>query len=664
MVSKCPALSQGKERLGIYTAERGTFESKPVSENETSLEVLASCQFLKSKSSAAKEQYQIIMEDVVAARRSVVRIVHGSVYPGPYPGGFVLLFGIAETVDHRYFREICQAMRFVGLTPRRFYLETFANGVVTYALFFPSAREDEMKRLERTLLYSTLLKAFPGRSEVIYHNVLQAKISHEVGLYLLAAVKFVYAFFPKERYARQYTDVHKVLDRDPRSQSKLEALYKMCMKELLSAERIYDVVKRHLALAPNLFDDFRSIALGHKTPQFSEELASMIDATCPEEQDRQILRMLLTFNASVRVTNFFKTETPGAFSFRLDPEVVLKDRPKAIYPEIPFGIYMVCGRDFLGFHTRFRDVARGGIRLVLSRDRQTYERNLATLFDECYNLAFTQQYKNKDIPEGGAKGVILLDSAWPSSRVGNVLLGDSCQSPAAACSSFTRYLNSLLDCMMPEQCGIYSGHLGKSREILFFGPDENTANFMDLGAEIAKGRGYRYWKALTTGKSVKLGGIPHDTYGMTTTSVHTYVLELLKELGEQEENITKVQTGGPDGDLGSNEILMSKDKTIAVVDGSGVLYDPQGLNRDELCRLARRRMPVKNFSRSFLGEQGFMVTVEEADVCLSDGSVWRTGAELRDKFHLTPYATADLFVPCGDRPNSACSENVKQLSTS
>jgi len=70
---------------------------------------------------------------------------------------------------------------------------------------------------------------------------------------------------------------------------------------------------------------------------------------------------------------------------------------------------------------------------------------------------------------------------------------------------------------------------------LFFGPDENTANFMDLGAEIAKGRGYRYWKALTTGKSVKLGGVPHDTYGMTTTSVHTYVLELLKELGEQEE---------------------------------------------------------------------------------------------------------------------------------
>jgi len=171
-----------------------------------------------------------------------------------------------------------------------------------------------MKRLERTLLYSTVLKAFPGRSEVIYHNVLQANISHEVGLYHLAAVKFAYAFFPTERYALQYTDVHNVLDQDPQSQNKLEALYKMCMKELLSAERTYNVVKRHLALAPNLFDDFRRIALDHKCPQFSEELVSMIDATCPEEQDRQILRMFLTFNASMRVTNFFKTETPGAFS--------------------------------------------------------------------------------------------------------------------------------------------------------------------------------------------------------------------------------------------------------------------------------------------------------------------------------------------------------------
>jgi len=160
---------------------------------------------------------------------------------------------------------------------------------------------------------------------------------------------------------------------------------------------------------------------------------------------------------------------------------------------------------------------------------------------------------------------------------------------------------------------------------------------------------------------VKLGGIPHDVYGMTTASVHTYVTELLKELGEDESAITKFQTGGPDGDLGSNEVLVSKDKTIAVVDGSGVLYDPKGINRTELTRLAKKRAMVKEFSRSFLGNGGFLVTVDEINVRLPDGSEWRNGAQLRDTFHLSKYATADLFVPCGGRPNSVTTENVKNL---
>jgi NAD-specific glutamate dehydrogenase len=54
--------------------------------------------------------------------------------------------------------------------------------------------------------------------------------------------------------------------------------------------------------------------------------------------------------------------------------------------------------------------------------------------------------------------------------------------------------------------------------------------------------------------------------------------------------VTKLQTGGPDGDLGSNEILLSHDITHSIVDGSGVLHDPKGLNRDELCRLAKLRV--------------------------------------------------------------------------
>ncbi len=59
------------------------------------------------------------------------------------------------------------------------------------------------------------------------------------------------------------------------------------------------------------------------------------------------------------------------------------------------GLFFVLGRDFRGFHVRFRDVARGGIRLVRSGSTQQHRRNKETLFDENYNLAFTQQMKNK-----------------------------------------------------------------------------------------------------------------------------------------------------------------------------------------------------------------------------------------------------------------------------
>ena len=185
---------------------------------------------------------------------------------------------------------------------------------------------------------------------------------------------------------------------------------------------------------------------------------------------------------------------------------------------------------------------------------------------------------------------------------------------------------------------------------MFFGPDENTADLMDVGALLARTRGYKYWKAMTTGKSVRLGGIPHDTYGMTTNSVHQVVLGLLEKEKLKEEEVTKVMTGGPDGDLGSNEILISKDKTVCIIDGSGVVFDPNGLNREELTRLARGRLTISHFSRSFLSKDGFMVPITEEGQITYQSYTWRTATTLRDTFILCPLCKADLFVPCGGRP--------------
>lgn len=68
----------------------------------------------------------------------------------------------------------------------------------------------------------------------------------------------------------------------------------------------------------------------------------------------------------------------------------------------------------------------------------------------------------------------------------------------------------------------------------------------------ARERNAPWWKSFTTGKSAEtLGGIPHDTYGMTSISVRQYVVGTYKKLDLKEAEITKVQTGGPDGGTSS-----------------------------------------------------------------------------------------------------------------
>jgi glutamate dehydrogenase len=264
--------------------------------------------------------------------------------------------------------------------------------------------------------------------------------------------------------------------------------------------------------------------------------------------------------------------------------------------------------------------------------------------DENYGLAATQQKKNKDIPEGGSKGTILLDI-------------DNQDKPRVA---FEKYVDSILDLLILDGSTKIVDLYGKP-EILFFGPDEGTADMMDWASQHARKRGASFWNAFTTGKSQTIGGIPHDTFGMTTRSVHQYVLGIYRKLGLDEANVTKLQIGGPDGDLGSNEIKISKDKTIGVVDGSGVLFDPLGLDRAELNRLANLRKMVIHFDKSKLSPQGFVVSVDDVDITLPDGTKVPSGLLFRNEFHLNPISKADVFVPCGGRPESIDLNNVHKL---
>ncbi len=146
---------------------------------------------------------------------------------------------------------------------------------------------------------------------------------------------------------------------------------------------------------------------------------------------------------------------------------------------------------------------------------------------------------------------------------------------------------------------------------------------------------------------------------MTSLSVRQYELGIYRMLGLKEAQVTKVQTGGPDGDLGSNEILLSTDKTIAIIDGSGVIHDPNGLHRPELVRLAKARKMISEFDASLLGPGGYRVLVEDKDFKLPSGEIVPDGVSFRNTAHLL--FKADLFVPCGGRPEAINISNVSKL---
>jgi len=83
-----------------------------------------------------------------------------------------------------------------------------------------------------------------------------------------------------------------------------------------------------------------------------------------------------------------------------------------------------------------------------------------------------------------------------------------------------------------------------------------------------------------------------------------------------------------------------------------VAYDPEGLDRRELKKLARGRQMVERFPKAALSTGGFLVLVKDKDVSLPHGEKVETGLEFRNTFHLPPLFKADIFVPCGGRPAS------------
>jgi glutamate dehydrogenase len=557
-----------------------------------------------------------------------------SITEKPESGETRVMVGIHGQGTRQFMAKFTNQMRRFGIISNRKYKEAFFDQKSIYTFYFDVLDKEIIEDFSRGLNTTVMLP-----QDAITKLFTAGVFGAQPTMYAISAAAFTNQFITV--LTEEYTSLSLALKDQPEAKGILDKLKLRLVKDTFTEARIAQTVKDYSEIVSLIYQDFSNRLHPEMMPSnekaIKQQIEREIETNVPSTTDKTILQYFLAFNKMILKTNFFRRDKICAV-YRLDPSFL----NEVDFPEKPFSVFFCVGRPFIGFHIRFRDISRGGLRIVKSRNLSEYRNNLDTVFMENYNLALTQQKKNKDIPEGGAKGIILL-------RINNQDEADR---------AFKDYVDGILDVIIDhdEVRDLY----GKE-EILFFGPDERTAELMDWVPSYGKKRLYPFWKALSTGKAPENGGIPHDLYGMTTSSVHQYVLGALEKLGLKEEDITKFQTGGPDGDLGSNEIKISKDKTIAVVDGSGVLYDPQGINRNELSRLAYARMMVDNFDRSVLSPQGFLVLINDKQVTLPDGTLVPNGEEFRNGFHLNPLARADLFVPCGGRPAAVNINNWRQL---
>lgn len=624
-----PCVPNGNIHLTMYLVHATPFLSAEPPKDTTDIKALATERFQQTKLSHAIARYQEILN---LAQNSVAPVC--KTYTTET--NIIIMLGISQR-NEWYTKTLTLMLEKVGLQADRAFVETFANNLTVYSIYLK--KDAKAAAVEKFTNDSLLLGIINWRLPLAALFNTGALSAQQV-TYAIAAARFCYYFMTEQRAEGVVKELTAALKKtgDQVNLGRLNALRDTLRREALTDSRIYECIQDNVGWMDIIYNDFLAHISGKQAiGTINPELATRLEKEIQSEIDRRILLCFLKFNAHVTKTNFLKPNK-AAVSYKLDAHFL-----QGSDLNIPFGIFLVIGSNFRGFHVRFKDIARGGIRMVKSPNIMAFNNNLQTLFAETYGLADTQQKKNKDIPEGGSKGTILLDHGAEGEAI-----------------AFTKYVDALLDLITGAK-GVVNRATDGAKDILFLGPDEYTADLMEPAARQAQTRGYPYWKAFTTGKGADLGGMPHDKYGMTTHGVRTYAEGIMEKLRLDPTAVTKVQTGGPDGDLGSNEILMSKDRTIAVLDKNGVIYDPAGLDRVELQRLAQARDTIDKFDSTKIGTKGFKILISDRGVTLPNGMVVDDGTNFRNEFCLNPMVEADFFLPCGGRPATINISNVHKL---
>ncbi len=577
-----------------------------------------------------------------------------------------VLLAVGNPPQGEFLLQLLEVFNRLGIGIRRAYCQTISNGIHPYFLgsFLVISRQGEnispesrlAARLKRELCTTQILST---SSPAYRHYVIEGLLSGEDAALVNAYIAFCHtslAHGQPERFGLD--DVQSAFYGHPEMAQLLIRLFRLRFDpDLEGRERLY------AASLADVQDAVEGYNTGHRWL---------------DDIRRSVYRCCLLLVTHTLKTNFFVVEKQ-ALAFRLDPGYLrlLGREFTADLPEtLPFRVTFFFSRFGTGYHVGFSDIARGGWRTVIARSADDYITSANTIFREVYVLANTQHLKNKDIYEGGSKLAVVLDAS-------------DMEQAGSEDENFRLYklqygiANAFLDIFITE-----NGRARDRRIVDYYGddepieigPDENMHDGMiEAIAALSKKRGYILGVGIMSSKRF---GINHKEYGVTSTGVVTFAEITMAEvagINMRCDPFSLKMTGGPNGDVAGNALRIMLERCPGVqvrliLDGTAALYDPNGINHDELRRIVLMH-DLDAFNPDFLGEGAFIVyrtgrRVEGLKESHRKAVRTATGIDEEwldiDDFNrlyssLVFTVKADLFIPAGGRPETIDGQNWRSF---
>ena len=442
--------ARGLQHLRMYVVYKPQYPAEKAGPDETDIHKIGDKTFLSTVPQETVDRYEGLLRKAKGWESPLIDVT-------PVPRDKELRISVVTRTDAspRFFSNVSDVINCHGLFSKRKYIEHFGNGRTIYTFYLDEIKSRE--KLQDLIEDISLIYVIPESplSSLFREGVLSA----QEFVFANSAWSFAHQFLGG--YNEEYLKLADALKGSPELLGILRDLKVKLARETYTESRCWEAFLANPGLVRKLFALFdRKFNPALKDPDIKAGLAALrkdIQKTVQTEADRNIFQAACLFVDIILKTNFYVREKV-AISFMYRPDFL----DPVDYPVKPFGVFHIIGRELRGFHIRFRDIARGGIRIVRSANLQGYLANSDLIFDENYNLALTQQRKNKDLPDGGSKGTILLRWGFQDR-------------PEAA---FKKYIDGLLDLMLPDP-GVVDYC---NREIiLFLGPDEGTAELMEWG---------------------------------------------------------------------------------------------------------------------------------------------------------------------------------------